>query len=290
MQWERTNPVVVIPTVVVAPAVAVMMEPLTKRSRISTTFRIFYDTETSGRGCTHFKQARIVELAAVTEMAAGTALTVCGLTPRKGKLSSLPEGYFSELVAGGPCTAAATAVHCLRDEDLRYARPFEDVWSSFVAFAHAAQKNSPTYTTTTAVSMVGHNSLSTDGYWLLSELARCSRSVNELALPGRQLVFEDTYPKILETQKRLKVNLGISSLKNSAIHSKLWPHLAVNGEVHTALWDAAATRDNWRGSIHVRQSAQRVSSDQQQGRWAVVQAQNRLDALPAVDVSDGEEE
>jgi hypothetical protein len=137
--------------------------------------------------------------------------------------------------------------------------------------------------------LVGHNSFSTDGYWLLSELARCGRSIDELVLPGRRLVFEDTYPKLLEIKKRLKANLGISTLTNSAIHSKLWPQLATNGEVHTALWDAAATRDNWR-NIHIRQSVQRVSSAQQQGRWAVVQAQNRLDALPAVDLSDAEEE
>jgi hypothetical protein len=266
----------------------VSQSPPNKKARLSTTFRIFYDTETSGRGCSLYKQSRIIELAAVADWAIGTALTTCGLEQRKrsSKEVSLPDGYFSELVAGGPCTARAIDVHGLRDLDLlKHGRPFEDVWTSFVAFVHGAQKRAPDCST--AVSLVGHNSLHADNYWLLSELARCGRSVNDLALPGRRVVFEDTYPSE-KHQKRLKEKLNSISLKNSDIHRALWPSLAIEIEKHTALWDAAATRDNWQ-NIHIRHSVRRLSSAHQQAKWAVLQAQNHLEQEEKqVDESDGE--
>jgi hypothetical protein len=262
--------------------------PPNKKARLSTTFRIFYDTEASGRGCSLYKQSRIIELAAVADWALGTALTTCGLEQRKrsSKEVTLPDGYFSELVAGGPCTAKAIDVHGLRDSDLlKNGRPFEDVWTSFVAFVHGAQRRAPDCTT--AVSLVGHNSLHADNYWLLSELARCGRSVNDLALPGRRVVFEDTYPSE-KHQKRLKEKLNSISLKNSDIHRALWPTLAIQNEKHTALWDAAATRDNWQNS-HIRHSVRRLSSAHQQAKWAVLQAQNHLEQEEKqVDESDGE--
>jgi DNA polymerase III epsilon subunit-like protein len=261
------------------------LEPASpKRARTApsgTTCRIFYDCETSGKGCPNFKQDRIIELAAVAAHAPGSALATKGLGRRRHGV--LPDGFFSEFVSGGPCAPRATAVHGLSDEDLRGARPFEAVWQSFVAFAHDAQERQPHCT---AVSLVGHNSLFADNYWLLSELARCGREVQELALPGRRVVFEDTYPKSEDARRRLKADLKLRSLKNSEVHHSLWPEQAGGTEAHTALWDAAATRDNWRHA-RVRRSAERLSAAQQEGHWKVLQARNVLDALPG-DVSDGD--
>lgn len=240
----------------------------------STTCRLFYDCETSGRPCSIYKQDRIIELAAVADWALGTAHS----TRRRKDGAVLAEGYFSELVRGGPCAPRATAVHGITDDDLRTARPFEAVWESFVSFAHKAQERSENCT---AVSLVGHNSLFADNYWLLSELARCGRSLDELALPGRRVVFEDTYPKSEDARKRLKADLGLRNLKNADMHRSLWPEQweGGGGEVHAALWDAAATRDNWRHP-RVRLSTVRLSAAQQQGHWKVLQARNELDALP----------
>jgi DNA polymerase III epsilon subunit-like protein len=240
-----------------------------KRARTvssDTTCRIFYDCETSGKGCPKFKQHRIIELAAVAAYAPGNALATKGLGRRRHGV--LPDGFFSEFVSGGPCAPRATAVHGLSDEDLLDARPFEAVWQSFVAFAHDAQERQPHCT---AVSLVGHNSLFADNYWLLSELARCGRKVQELALPGRHVVFEDTYPKSEDVRRRLRAELALRSLKNSELHRSLWPEQGSGTEeAHTALWDAAATRDNW-GHIRVRQSAERLSAAQQECHWKSLQ-------------------
>jgi len=265
-------------------------EPTTKRARVSpptsTTCRIFYDCETSGQGCSLFKQDRIVELAAVADWASGTALTTRGLTRRPGGGGpGLPDGYFSELVAGGPCTARATFVHGLTDQQLRTARPFESVWKAFIDFVHEAQERVPHCT---AVSLVGHNSLFSDNYWLLSELGRCGGTVEELALASRRIVFEDTYPKTEEARRRLKADLKLPSLKNSEVHRALHPELCSGSEAHTALWDAAATRDNWTNP-RIRKTTERLSAAQQIGHWKVLQARNALDALSA-DHSDGEDE
>lgn len=248
-----------------------------KRNKTTTTCRLFYDCETSGRSCPIYKQDRIIELAAVADWSAGTALSTCGL----GRRTNLPGGYFSELVCGGPCAPRATAVHGIRDEDIRSARPFMSVWKSFVAFAHEAQNR---LEHCTAVSLVGHNSFSADNYWLLSELARCGCSLDELALPGRRVVFEDTYPRSEAARKLLKQELNLRSLKNSEMHKSLWRQ--GGSEAHTALWDAAATRDNWRHPS-IRLSTVRLSAAQQQGHWKVLQARNELDALP-LDISDSE--
>jgi DNA polymerase III epsilon subunit-like protein len=234
----------------------------------ATTCRIFYDCETSGVGCERYKQPRIVELAAVADWAPGDASSAAGRG--RGAPGQLPEGHFSELVSGGEVSAWAEAVHGLSEAQLRGARPFEEVWESFVLFAHDAQRRA---SRCNSLSLVGHNSRFTDNYWLLAELARCRRSVEELALPGVRVVFEDTLPRKKGTRAQLKEALRCPSLKNSDLHRRLCSEQYEAGdgaEAHTALWDAAATRDNWRHP-EVRRATERLSLAQQLESWEALQ-------------------
>ena len=240
----------------------------------SHTVRVFYDCETSGYGCTKYKQDRILEIAGVVEGAEGTASSIQGLTRKVfGGPDILPSGYFSELVNGGACAPRVSAIHQITPEQTRGARPFEEVWGRFVSFVHEAQERTPKCK---AVSLIGHNSFFSDNYWLLAELERCGRAVEELATGGRRLVFEDIYPKSEETKRRLKSALNITSLKNSDIHGLFFG--GSSREVHHALWDAAATRDNWRDA-RVRASTTRISLEQQLGHWKVLAARNALEGM-----------
>jgi DNA polymerase III epsilon subunit-like protein len=229
---------------------------------LNHTIRIFYDCETSGAGCQKWpKTHRIIEFAAVAEdLAQRNASGVLGLTRRTiGGPDVLPCGFFSELVYGdGNCTERVTSIHKLTPESIKKARTFEKVWDSFVEFVHHAQAHSPH--DSDVVSLIGHNSFSTDNYWLMTELARYGRNIEELLTDGRKLVFEDTYPKGTTERKRLRETLGIDKLGNSAIHKHLKSTFhgqrsndieeeggdeGAGVEIHRALWDAAATRDNW---------------------------------------------
>jgi DNA polymerase III epsilon subunit-like protein len=247
------------------------------------TLRIFYDCETSGQGCAAYRQDRIIEIAAVTEAAAGTANTILGLTRKSPKVEdTLPEGYFSSLVQGGPSTNRAFAVHGIRPEAISQARSFPDVWLAFKAFVHAAQLREPW---AKAISLVGHNSFSTDNYWLLTELHRADIDVKDLTLDGRRLVFEDVYPRTEESRKQLKKSLGLSSLRNSDIHAKLFGGSAQ--EAHHALWDCAATKQNWQDA-RVACFTRRMSLAQQLGHWDLVLRKAALEKL-LDDVSDIDE-
>lgn len=220
--------------------------------------RIFYDCEASGQGCSQFRQPRIVELAAVCDWAEGRwnlARTKSGSTT-----TTSSDGYFSELIAGGPCTAFVSSIHGIDDADLIDARSFPEVWTRFVDFVHKVQGDA------TEVCLIGHNSTSNDNYWLLSELSRCGRSINELVLPGKKLVFEDIYPLFPHDQKRLKSELGAENLQNSTLYKLLYPHASAS-DAHTALWDAFATRDIWCASRIIRECSTRFSLDEQLDRW-----------------------
>lgn len=239
---------------------AAMTDRPVKRARVDDEkiCRIFYDCETSGQGCARFKQPRIIELAAVRELAAGSwDLSRCSAP----KLT----GYFCELIAGGPCSAYASAVHGLTDEDLQQSRSFEDVWSLFVKFAHDAQSDGGGGVFT-KLCLAGHAAIPNDNYWLLSELQRCGRSIEELAIPGVELMFEDTFPLFPHQQRRLKAHLETINLQNSTIYRTLYPN-APAGEVHSALWDASATRDNWLASQIVRECSTKLTLSQQLHKW-----------------------
>ncbi len=238
------------------------------------TCRVFYDLETSGRGCARFREARILELAAVADWAEGSAARVA-FRARAGE--ALPEGYFSAVVNGGPSTLGAAQVHRLPPERVAAAPRFEEVWPRFVAFVHAAQERRPG---TSALSLVGHNSHCQDDLWLLAELERCGRSVQELCVGGRRLVFEDTYPRG-KAGEPLKRALGSTGLGNSEIHRVLH---GGGGEAHAALWDAAATRDNWQDE-RVRAHVGRRAARRQELEWEERKLRAALDAVPD-DVSE----
>lgn len=201
--------------------------------------RIFIDCETSGQGCSLFRQSRIIELAAVT-------------------MSSV-DGVFRELIAGGPCTAKATEIHNINDSALAEADGFAVVWTRFVEYVWKVQGDA------TKVCLVGHNSTSTDIYQLLAELERMSaaegrqREITELLLPGKELVFEDTYPSRLCDRSAFQEELGVDDMKLSTLYKTLCKKSIF--EAHNALWDASATRDIWQISPVVQKYTERNRLD-----------------------------
>jgi DNA polymerase III epsilon subunit-like protein len=241
------------------------------------TIRIFYDLETSGNGCERFKQDRILEIAAVAEWA---PVQTSEVTSRTKTCAA----SFSELVKGGAITQRTTAIHGLTAADIELASSFEEVWDRFVRWVH---EMSACYSDTTTLSLVGHGSFNFDNYRLLAELARCNRDISELLSGNQRLVFEDTLPKKDEGKRCLKAALNISSLKNSDIFQNIYGVTASSlHQVHHALWDATATRDNWLDQ-RVRQVTLRMSLAQQVGAWKQLLLKNENELL-LPDISDSE--
>lgn len=233
--------------------------------------RVFFDFETSGRGCASLRQQRIIEIGAVRGSAEGS--WDIGRSALRDD-DPLPSWCFRTLVAGGPCTARATEVHGLRDEDLEGAPSFTEAWEAFVAFAKRAQKDDDA----TVLILVGHNSSSTDSYWLLSELYRARRSLWELRLSDRtEIFFEDTYPSTVESRGQLMLALEVPDVKNGTLYGALYTSSGGGVEKssscpppqsrHTALWDCCATRDVWCASSEIRRRCVRLTAEEQIRRW-----------------------
>lgn len=253
-----------------------------RRVQTAPCCRVFFDFETSGRGCANLRQQRIIEIGAVRGSAGGS-WDIGRSTSRADVDDPLPPWCFRTLVAGGPCTARTTEVHGLQDEDLESAPSFTEAWEAFVAFVKRAQKDDDA----TVLILVGHNSSSTDSYWLLSELYRARRSLWELRLSDRtEIFFEDTYPSTMESRVQLMLALAVPDVKNGTLYGALYtssgggveksstPGEGENEEEssppqsrHTALWDCCATRDMWCASSEIRRRCVLLTAEEQIRRW-----------------------
>lgn len=254
-----------------------------RRASSAPSCRVFFDFETSGKGCASLRQHRIIEIGAVRGSAGGSwDIGRTGLCDDDD--DPLPSWCFRTLVAGGPCTAQTTEKHGLRDEDLEGAPSFTEAWEAFVAFVKRAQKDDDA----TVLILVGHNSSSTDSYWLLSELYRARRSLWELRLSDRtEIFFEDTYPSTVESRAQLKLALAVPDVKNGTLYGALYTSSGGGVEKsssslgegeneeessapqsrHTALWDCCATRDMWCASSEIRRRCGLLTAEEQIRRW-----------------------
>ena len=249
------------------------------------TFRIFYDVETSGRGCSRFSQDRIVEIAAVAVDAPGSADGIAGMTRRAvGAPDLLPEGFFSELVANGPSEHRAFVVHGISDEESRRGRPFAAVWSSLMAFCIEALNRFKATNECKRISFVGFNSFASDNYQLLAELRRAGLCFSEDLPP---LIFEDVYPRTNEKKKALRCALQISNLKNTTVYEHATGKRVNSSSLHHALWDATATREAWLASEAVRSQTSRMSLEKQEAVFELLIARQRTEAM-LEPVEDGE--
>jgi len=254
----------------------------------ATTCRIFYDTETSGFGDEKHKQHRIMELAAVADgwtSITAAQLAASGLTRGSSYETEFPAGCFAELICVPSVSECASMVHGILLPEVQGCPSFEEVWTRFVQFVHEAQRRMPE---SVELSLIGHNSHFSDNYCLLSELSRCGRSISELLLPkdsakGQQrlLIFEDTYPNTKYLKALLLQATGLTNYTNEAFYNflaceSLEGHGAVHAS-HSALWDAAATRDVWRGIPAIRCIAaeRRKGLEWQRLQWESLQLKNK---------------
>jgi hypothetical protein len=254
-----------------------------------SSFRLFYDLETSGRGCACFSQERVVELAAIAVDSSATADSIAGLTRRAvGSPDILPPGCFSELISNGPSEYRAFAVHGISAEMSSRARPFAAVWSSFMTFCvDAFLEFKETNSGCKRVSFIGFNSFGSDNYQLLAELRRAGLSFRE-EFPT--VIFEDVYPRTNEKKLALRTALKTTNLKNTSIYQHTTGKRVDPSSVHHALWDAAATRESWVSSAVVRAQTSRLSLEKQNALLDLLIGRQRAEMLPdpPADLEDAE--